>query len=174
MQGGGKGLTGSGPVGGGAIKLAASPQGPQGPKRERCEGERYKLLVIEDAQLGKRRFCALLPLSWAKEPKKLFPVVLLMPGFMSTDLSYLVGRGHAGERLDVISKELSREAVLVGVDTAVPLGSTYLEDSSAMGAWDTFLAKKALPVLDRELHIIPRRTAHALPDSEPRTCGTSR
>jgi pimeloyl-ACP methyl ester carboxylesterase len=160
FQGGGKGFVASAP-GGGPMKLAPNPVDP-GPRRERCEGDRYKLIVIEDAQLGKRRFCAYLPASWKAEPRRLYPVVLLMPGFGSSDMSYLAGRRHAGERLEAISKEMSREAVVVGVDTSVPLGSTYLEDSPATGAWDTFVAKKALPVLDRELHIIPRRTAHAL------------
>ena len=161
FQGGGKGFVASGAPGGGPMRLARNPT-RAGPRRERCEGDRYKLLVIEDAQLGRRRFCAYLPVSWKTEPRRLYPVILLLPGFGSGEMSYLTGPKHAGERLDVISKETSREVVLVGVDTSVPLGSTYLEDSPVMGAWDTFLAKKALPVLDRELHIIPRRTARAL------------
>jgi pimeloyl-ACP methyl ester carboxylesterase len=161
FQGGGKGFVASGAPGGGPIKLAPNPV-HAGPRRERCEGDRYKLLVIEDAQLGKRRFCAYLPISWKTETKRLYPMVLLLPGFGSGDMAYLAGRSHAGERLDSISKETSREAVLVGVDTSVPLGSTYLENSPVMGPWDTFLAKKALPVLERELRIIPRRTGRAL------------
>ena len=163
FQGGGKGFTASGPSGGGPIRLApnANANDATAP-RERCEGERYKLVVVEDAQLGKRRFCAWLPSSWKTEPRRLYPVILLLPGFGSTDMSYLAGNHHAGERFDAIAKELGREAVLVGVDTSVPLGSTYLEDSPPMGAWDTFLARKALPVLDRELHLRPRRSAHAL------------
>jgi pimeloyl-ACP methyl ester carboxylesterase len=161
FQGGGKGFVASGAPGGGPMKLAPNPVDTR-PRRERCEGERYTLLVIDDAQLGKRRFCAYLPASWKTEPRRRYPIILLLPGFGSGEMAYLTGPRHAGERLDAISKEMSREAVVVGVDTSVPLGSTYLEDSPAMGAWDTFLAKTALPVLDRELHIIPHRTAHAL------------
>jgi len=161
FQGGGKGLVGSGAPGGGPLKLAPNPVHP-GPQRERCEGERYKLVIVEDPRLGKRRFCAYLPASWKTAPTRLYPVVLLLPGFSSGEMSYLTGRTHVGVRLDVISKEMSREAVLVGVDTAVPLGSTYFEDTAPMGAWDTFLAKKALPVLERELRIHPRRTSRAL------------
>lgn len=161
FQGGGKGFVATGAAGGGPMTLAPNPA-PAGPARERCEGDRYKLVVIDDAQLGKRRFCAYLPASWATEPRRRYPVVLLLPGFGSNEMSYLAGSKHAGERLDAISKETSREAVLVGVDTSVPLGSTYLEDSPVMGPWDTFLAQRALPVLEKELRIIPRRTARAL------------
>jgi S-formylglutathione hydrolase FrmB len=161
FQGAGKGFSGTGAAGGGPLQLARHPA-PQGPRRERCDGERFRLLVVEDAQLGKRRFCAYLPASWKAEQQRLYPVILLLPGFGSGDLAYLTGRRHAGDRFDAIAKEMSREAVLVGVDTSVPLGSTYLEDSPVMGAWDTFLVKKALPILERELRIVPRRTARAL------------
>ncbi len=163
FRGGGKGFVASGTPGGGPMRLAPNPVDPP-PRPERCEGERYKLLVIEDAQLGKRRFCAYLPASWKTDPLRLYPIVLLLPGFGWSEMSYLAGRRHAGERLDVISKEMSREAVLVGVDTSVPLGSTYLEDSPVMGAWDTFLAKKALPVLDRELHSLGVETRFVATD----------
>lgn len=161
LEGGGKGLVASGTSGGGSLKLAPNPV-RSGSQHERCAGDRYKLLVIEDAELGKRRFCAYLPASWKTEARRSYPLILLLPGYTSTDTAYLAGRAHAGERLDVISKEMGREAVVVGVDTSIPLGSTYLEDSPVTGAWDTFLAKKALPVLERELRILPRRGARAL------------
>jgi S-formylglutathione hydrolase FrmB len=67
-----------------------------------------------------------------------------------------------GPRFDAASIELKREAVVVGVDTSTPFGSTYLEDSRGQGAWDTFLVKRALPVLERELHAIPKASARAL------------
>ncbi len=163
FQGRGKGFVATGAPGGGPLKLAPNPVAPD-PPRERCEGDRYKLVVIDGAtaQIGQRRFCAYLPPSWKSEPRRRYPVVLLLPGFGSNETVYLTGGRHAGERLDAISNELSREAVLVGVDTSVPLGSTYLEDSPVIGAWDTFLANKVLPILDRDLRLIPRRTARAL------------
>src|SRR5262249_44128081 len=127
FQGGGKGFVANGAPGGGPMKLAPNPV-DTGPRRERCEGARYKLLAIEDAELGKRRFCAYLPASWTTASRRRYPIILLLPGFGSGEMAYLAGRRHAGERLDAISKEMSREAVLVGVDTSVPVGSTYLED----------------------------------------------
>lgn len=159
--GGGKGLVGTGAAGGGAVRVAKNPVDTR-PRKERCAGERYELVVIEDALLGKRRFCAYLPASFKKEPRRRYPLVLLLPGFGSSEMSYLAGSRHVGERLDVIADELSREAVLVGVDTSVPLGSTYLEDTAVTGPWETFFATKVLPILDRKLRILPGRKAHAL------------
>lgn len=159
--GGGKGMVGTGEAGGGEVRVAANVVDER-PRKERCEGERYKLIVVDDAQLGKRRFCAYLPASWKTQKRRRYPLVLLLPGFGSGEMSYLRGKRHVGERLDDIAKELSREAVLVGVDTSVALGSTYLEDSPVMGAWETFFATKVLPTLDRELRILPGAKAHAL------------
>ena len=130
--------------------------------RRACAGERYQLVVIDDPALGKRRFCAYLPASFKSEPKRRYPLIVLLPGFGSTDMAYLSGRHRASERLDAISKEDGREAVIVGVDTATSLGSTYLEDSPPTGPWNTFLAKTALPKLDKELRILPGPGAHGL------------
>src|SRR5262249_52892964 len=90
FQGRAKGFVASGAPGGGPMKLAANPVDTR-PQRERCEGERYKLLVIDDAQLGKRRFCAYLPASWKTEPRRRYPIILLLPGFGSGELAYLTG-----------------------------------------------------------------------------------
>jgi hypothetical protein len=78
FQGGGKGFVATGAPGGGPLKLAPNPIDTR-PHHERCEGDRYKLVVIEDAKLGKRRFCAYLPASWKSEPRRLYPVILLLP-----------------------------------------------------------------------------------------------
>jgi pimeloyl-ACP methyl ester carboxylesterase len=161
FQGGGKGFMAHGNSGGGTLQLAQAPA-QSGPPRERCQGERYKLVIVEDAKLGNRRFCAYLPASWKPASKRRYPVVLMLPGFGSNEMSYLTGKRHAGERLDELSKETKREAVLVGVDTSVPLGSTYLEDSPVMGEWDTFMANKVLPALERELPILRKPAARAL------------
>lgn len=161
LMGGGKGYVATGTAGGGALNLAPNPAREDAGK-ERCAGDRLKLVVVEDDKLGKRRFCAYLPASWTTEPKKRYPIIWLLPGYTSNEMSYLSGKRHLGERFDDIVKETKREAVLVGVDTSDAFGSTYLEDSPTTGAWDTFLAKKALPALDRELRALPGRTAHAL------------
>lgn len=170
--GGGEGLTASGR---GEVKLAAARGGNKNKSEEPCSGPRRKLLQIEAPGIarsassagrpevpGRRRFCAWLPASWSEESSRRYPMVLLLPGFMSTEMSYLNGRQHVGTRLDALSAETGREAILVGVDTSTPVGSTYLEDSAANGPFATFLAGPAVAELERSLHAIPRRTARAL------------
>ncbi len=138
---------------------------PAPPPSEPCAGPRRKLVSIDAPELraaGARRFCAWLPKDWSATSTKRYPLILLLPGFMSDHASYLGGDGDIGLRFDVIAEETKHDAVLVGVDTSTPLGSTYLEDSRGQGQWETFLAKRALPVLEKELHLIPKRSARAL------------
>ncbi len=174
VLGGGQGLTGAGKPGGGEVRLTASTPRSSSDV-EPCSGPRRKLLQIAAPGIaptassagrpelaGKRRFCAWLPPRWSETGPKHYPIVLLLPGFMSTEMSYLNGQKHIGTRLDAISEETHREAILVGVDTSTPVGSTYLEDSAANGPFATFLAGPALAEIERTLHAIPRRTARGL------------
>jgi S-formylglutathione hydrolase FrmB len=158
LVGGGHGLVGSGKANT-ELRLVANPSRPP-PNAERCKGERYRLLTLDAPELSPqpRRFCAWLPKSWEASPARRYPIVLMFPGLMSTDLAYLTGRDHLGVRLD----RMDREAVLVGVDTSTAIGSTYLEDSPATGPWATFMTTRALPEIDRELHGLGRRSGRAL------------
>jgi S-formylglutathione hydrolase FrmB len=162
---GGPGFIGSGKPGGGEVELVSQPRRADGP--EPCSGPRRKLVAVDAPELpslrpGPRRFCAWLPKDWTEQSSRRYPLILLMPGLLSNEMAYLSGDGDLGLRLDAIAAEMKRDAVLVGVDTSTPLGSTYLEDLPGCGAWDTFLVKRALPTLERELHTIPKRTARAL------------
>lgn len=160
--GAGKGLVGSGPSGGGAVVLKPNPQRPA---IEKCAGPRMKLIEVPSPGLPtpKRRFCAWLPASFVEtDQAKKYPVVFMLPGFTSTDTAYLAGKKHMGERADAIAKETKREVVLVGVDTSVPLGSSYLEDSRANGPFGTFFAGPALLAIEKAVHGIGKRTARGL------------
>jgi S-formylglutathione hydrolase FrmB len=158
LVGGGHGFTGTGKAGT-EIRLVANRSRPR-PTVERCKGERYRLLTIDAPELSPepRRFCAWLPKSWEASAARRYPIVLMFPGLMSTDLAYLTGDEHVGLRLD----RLGREAVIVGVDTSTALGSTYLEDSPATGPWATFMATRAVPEIDRQLHGLGRRSGRAV------------
>ncbi|MBS2012396.1 MAG: hypothetical protein JST00_05900 [Deltaproteobacteria bacterium] len=160
--GAGKGLVGRGPSGGGDVALRPNPVRPS---VERCAGPRLKKIEVPSPGLPTptRRFCAWLPASFDEaNATKRYPIVLMLPGFMSTDTAYLTGNRHMGERADTITAETKREVVLVGVDTSVPLGSTYLEDSSANGPVATFFAGPALAAVEKAIHGIGKRTARAL------------
>jgi pimeloyl-ACP methyl ester carboxylesterase len=178
----GKGLQGSTKAGtkGGEIALARTappaPAADAAAVTEPCSGPRMKLVVIEESSLSRatedapgRRFCAWLPKSWATAPERIrYPLIFMLPGFMSGEMAYLSGKNHAGDRLDAMIANASKaptklpEAILIGVDTSTKIGSTYLEDSPTNGPWDTFLASRALPELEKALKGIPKRTGRAL------------
>lgn len=160
--GAGKGLVGSGPSGGGAVVLKPNPSRPT---VEKCTGPRMKLIEVPSPGLPtpKRRFCAWLPASFVEtDATKKYPVVFMLPGFTSTDTAYLAGKKHMGERADAIAKETKREVVLVGVDTSVPIGSSYLEDSKTNGPFGTFFAGPALLAIEKAVHGIGKRSARGL------------
>ncbi len=159
----GKGFRGSASSGGGPVVLRANPVRPA---EEACAGPRYRLFQIDSPGLPtpKRRFCAWLPEGFddKKNEARRYPIVFMLPGFMSTDVAYLRGNRHMGLRADAIAKETKREVVLVGVDTSTPTGSTYLEDSGPNGPFATFLATRALPEIEKGVHGIAKRTGRAL------------
>jgi S-formylglutathione hydrolase FrmB len=154
LFGHGHGYFGTGKSGGGDIVIAANANAPE---VDACVGPRMRRVTIDE-----HHFCAWLPPSWEERGTKKYPMILMLPGLMSGEVSYLRGARHLGERFDAIAKETKKDALLVGVDTATKLGSTYLEDSVGHGQWNTFLAKQALPVLEHDLHAISSRTARAL------------
>lgn len=158
LAGGGHGLVGTAKANAVLRLVANPPHAP--PAEERCKGERHRLITIDAPELSPnpRRFCAWLPKSWETSPARRYPLVLMFPGLMSTDLAYVTGGNHVGVRLD----RLGREAVIVGVDTSTSFGSTYLEDSPATGPWNTFMATRALPQIERELRGLARRSGRAL------------
>lgn len=173
----GRGLQGSSKAGakGGEIALSRPQSSAPRPDAgsEPCSGPRMKLVVIEESSLSRvtespgRRFCAWLPKSWATAPEtRRYPLIFMLPGFMSGEMAYLSGKNHAGDRLDAMLASVKGaklpEAILIGVDTSTKMGSTYLEDSPTNGPWDTFLASRALPELEKTLRGIPRRTGRAL------------
>lgn len=182
--GGGHGKMGASKPGGGEIALAANPSRDEGKdgkdSKEPCAGARYKLIEVQIPPLpastkavmnvtpsrpggSTRRFCAYLPESYDAKPERRYPVIYLLPGLLSNEMAYLRGDGSAAKRADKISAELGgREVILVGVDTATPLGSTYLEDSPVTGPWDTFLTTRAIPEIEKTVRVLTKRTARAL------------
>lgn len=152
----GKGLIGHGPSGGGTVPIQPNPKRPTG--HEPCAGPRRKLVIVTGQKVGPRRFCAALPASFEQSPKRRYPIVFLLPGFTSTEMSYLSPAKSLAARIDARGDDV----VLVGVDTSTPLGSTYFEDGGVNGAYDAFFTKEALPVLERELRGMGGRNARAL------------
>jgi enterochelin esterase-like enzyme len=167
LFGGGHGLVGIGPRGGDEVALAGAK--PEPPAPEPCAGDRYQLVVAQAPETEgavknptARRFCAYLPPSYREAPSRRYPLVLMLPGLFSGEMSRLRGKNGAAEVADAIARETGREVIVVGVDTSTRSGSTYLEDSAVTGAFDTFLAGRGLEAIDAALRTIPERGARAL------------
>ncbi|NUP05431.1 MAG: hypothetical protein HOW73_05150 [Polyangiaceae bacterium] len=149
------------------VTLSVVPTPP--PKTEACAGERFELVEIDAPEVAgtvnnptKRRACAYLPASYAKEPTRRYPVVYLLPGFGSSDLSYLGGKKSLRDTADALKSEGLDEVILVGVDTSTLEGSTYFTDSKSGGAWDAFFEKRLLVAIDKRLRTLADPRARAL------------
>lgn len=167
LLGDGPGMVGIGAKESDEVVVARAPAAK--PAGEPCSGDRRALIVVSAPELSgavgnatERRFCAHLPPSYAAATTRRYPVVYGFGGFMSNEMVRLRGRRHAGDVLDAIAHETGREAIFVGVDASCAVGSSYLEDSPAIGPWATFMATKAIDAIDARLRTIPKSEGRAL------------
>ena len=134
---------------------------------EKCDGDRKLLLRVADPTVvgtmgnpPERRLCAHLPRSYASSSRR-YPVIYVLSGLMGTDTTRLIG-GKVDELADQLMTTPEREVILIGVDTSTRGGSTYLVDSTASGAFDTFFAKTMIGFVDQNLRTIASPRARAL------------
>jgi pimeloyl-ACP methyl ester carboxylesterase len=142
----------------GAAPAIAVSARPRQERPERCQGDRLVLEHIEAPEVAgtvgnptSRRVCVRLPKSYAERPSARFPVIYAMPGLGSTDAAVIAA--YHLEPDDII---------VVAVDTSTKTGSTYLVDSPVTGSWDSFFAKKLIPLIDAHYRTIARREGRAL------------
>jgi hypothetical protein len=105
-----------------------------------------------------RRVCVIVPASYStKRGKKLrYPVIYDFPGWGGTDADMI----DAQAWLDARSRP-EHEAILALVDTSTKTGSSYLVDSPTTGDWDTFVAKRVVPAVDKKFRTIATRDGRA-------------
>lgn len=112
--------------------------------KEPCSGERLQKLVVDG-----RALCAYLPVAYASEPERRFPVVFAFPGFSGN----AVHNDGFGARA-LFDRFPATPVIVVGVETRIPEGTGYLS-----GAWDAFVVDRVLPEVDRQLRTDGRRLA---------------
>lgn len=145
------------------IAMKGAPPRPERP--EACAGDRFELVRIDDPERGlpsARRLCVYLPKSYAIDKKKRYPVIYLLPGFSSTDTTYLRGDQAPARFADEVGATLGRDVILVGVDTSTSFGSTYFTDSPAQGAWETFATTAMIEAIDARFRTMQRPEGRAL------------
>lgn len=149
----------------GEVRVRAAPS--RASTTERCSGTRAELVRVEHAAVAgrigndaRRRLCVFLPASYGRASTTRYPVIWALPGLSGTDTSGFI-RSLAAE-IDARSTALAREAIVVGVDTSITLGSTYLNDSPVAGAWESFLRDAAVPAVDARYRTMASGAARAL------------
>lgn len=121
--------------------------------REQCQGERLRLEIIDAPKVAgamgnttARRVCVHLPPSYDAEPARRYPVLYAFAGLMGSDTS--------GTIVDVMKASDAlgrgaREAIVVGVDLRTKYGSSYIENTTLGGDFDSFVSRDVVERIDR-------------------------
>jgi S-formylglutathione hydrolase FrmB len=134
---------------------------PYAPAREACEGPRTTLVTLDDPgtqtpdDSGPRRLCVYVPRSYDASASRRYPVVFAFPGFSGWHAGGDAWRERA--LFDDLGAELGVEAIVVGVGTRTPEGSSYLQRSARFGDWDGFVAARMVAAVDQRFRTLPRR-----------------
>ena len=128
----------------GRADLVLTKRGTAAPTKERCNGPRDHLEVIDAPEVAgtvgndtHRRLCVHLPDGYDAESTRRYPVVYVLPGFSGQD------SGGSIELVFRSADEASdeRRAIFVGVNIATKHGASYLVDSPLSGNFDKFLTE---------------------------------
>ncbi|NTU52852.1 MAG: esterase family protein [Chlorobiaceae bacterium] len=116
--------------------------------------------VLENNPLGdpsRRHIPVYLPPSY--DDTKRFPVIYLLAGFASTGMSFLnygFGRQTVPEMLDaLIVQGAMPETIVVMPDCMNRYGGSQYVDSTATGAYETYLTGELIPCIDRRFRTLP-------------------
>ncbi len=95
-----------------------------------------------------------------------FPVVMLLPGFLSTHVSFFAHEPFKRNVIEVFDDQIARgesaPAILVMPDATNRWGGSQFLDSPATGLYQTYLAEEVLSLVDGALRTIPGPGARAV------------
>lgn len=135
------------------------------PPRERCVAP-DELVVLEAPRgsaggAAEARLCVHLPRAYSARgsARRRFPVVYALPG-LGGDHTNGIARA-VGSILDQLP-EGGGDAIVVGVETRTPFGSSYLVDSPLTGSWAGFLPERVVAEIDRRYRTIASRDGRAV------------
>jgi len=146
-----------------AVSAALEAPLPRAPK-EPCSGPRLEKLVLDAPELvrsgdpGAHVLCVYLPAHYADEPRRRYPVAFALPGF--SGLAAQNDGFGARALFDSLGAELGVEAIIVGVETRTPEGTSYLARSARFGDWESYFVQRVLPEIDRRYRTQPRRAVY--------------
>lgn len=95
-----------------------------------------------------------------------FPVVMLLPGFLSNHVSFFAYAPFERSVIEVFDAQVrdgaSAPAILVMPDATNRWGGSQFVDSPATGRYQTYLADEVFPLVDASLRTLPVREARAV------------
>jgi len=99
-----------------------------------------------------RRIAVHLPAGYGEDPARRYPLLVSLAGYTGSGLAQIAWRGFAEslpERLDrLIGEGRMPPAIVAMPDCFTALGGNQYLDSSAIGAWESFLVRELVPELD--------------------------
>jgi S-formylglutathione hydrolase len=117
-----------------------------------------------------------LPPSYAKERGRRYPVVYLLHGYTSTDLSYF---GPTGRQLHRIAERVyqtgaAREMILVMPNAMNAYGGSMYSNSATAGNWEGYIAEDLVAYMDRNYRTLASRDSRGLAGHSMGGYGTMR
>jgi enterochelin esterase family protein len=132
-------------------------------ERLRFEGRSLLGNTLGDPAL--RELLVYLPPSYAREPKRRFPVLVVLTGYASTNASLLNFKPWEPsflERYERLIAQGCAEAIVVLPDCFTRLGGSQFLDSRGTGRYQSYIADDVLGFVDQHYRTLARREARAI------------
>jgi enterochelin esterase-like enzyme len=110
---------------------------------------------------AERSVYVLLPPSYAREPKRRYPVVYALHGF-SIGAEQWLKELHAPETVEAAFANGTPEMILVFPDSKNEYGGAFYSSSPATGDFENFIANELIEYVDRKYRTIPSPSARGL------------
>ena len=96
-------------------------------------------------------------------PLKRYPVIYFLPNPLEGDYRFVFDHHDAQKVFDraIASGEIG-DFILVCVDMATPLGSSWYLNSSITGNWDDFMVEDLVPYIDANFRTLPSRDSRGI------------
>ena len=106
-----------------------------------------------------REVTVYLPLSYATNPEKKFPVLYMLHGFTDTDSQWFGWEKHWINLQDVIEQSLaeglSKEMIVVMPNAYNRFKGSMYASSATIGDWETFVTQELVNYVDANYRTIP-------------------
>ena len=137
-------------------------------------GERYSRVVVHGASLvgnlagdsPDRHVSVYLPPSYAKQPKRRYPVLYLLHGFTDSDARWFGLQGehfvHVPKAVDAAYAAGVREMIVVMPDAFTKFQGSMYSSSALNGDWETFVSRDLVAYVDSHYRTVAKPEGRGL------------